>query len=36
MFRGKLARIMMVVVVLLLTLSVVQCGPKPKEAKPSF
>ncbi|HID62675.1 MAG TPA: hypothetical protein EYP49_08080, partial [Anaerolineae bacterium] len=34
MFRGKLARILMVVVVLVLALSVVQCGPKPKEAKP--
>jgi oligopeptide transport system substrate-binding protein len=34
MFRGKLARILMILVVLLLALSVVQCGPKPTEAKP--
>jgi len=34
MFSGKPARIMMVLVVLLLALSVVQCGPKPEEAKP--
>jgi oligopeptide transport system substrate-binding protein len=35
MFRGKLARILMILVVLLLALSVVQCGPKPEEAKPA-
>jgi oligopeptide transport system substrate-binding protein len=34
MFRGKFTRILMVLVVLLLALSVVQCGPKPKEAEP--
>jgi oligopeptide transport system substrate-binding protein len=34
MFRGKFTRMLMVLVVLLLALSVVQCGPKPKEAKP--
>ncbi len=35
MFRGKVTRMLMVLVVLLLALSVVQCGPKPKEAKPA-
>jgi oligopeptide transport system substrate-binding protein len=34
MFRGKFTRRLMVLVVLLLALSVVQCGPKPKEAEP--
>ena len=35
MFHKKFARMLMVVVVLLLALSVVQCGPKPKEAAPA-
>jgi oligopeptide transport system substrate-binding protein len=35
MSRGKLSRMLMAVVVLLLALSVVQCGPKPKEAAPA-
>jgi oligopeptide transport system substrate-binding protein len=34
MSRGKFTRMLMVLVVVLLALSVVQCGPKPKEAKP--